>query len=189
MTQLERAQDGLEAMLAAVPDDRWDSPSACTEWTVRDVTGHVTWGQHMLRALATGETFDDRTGAPGSAAPGVLTGDDPLATWRAARMPALSEEALARITPITGLGEVPLAAMVTVLTVDLVTHTWDIGSALDIDVRLDPELVTMSFAWARANVVRRPEFFGPEREPASDADEQTRLLAFLGRAARRTTLV
>jgi uncharacterized protein (TIGR03086 family) len=189
MTQFERAQDGLEAVLAAVPDDRWDSPSACTEWTVRDIAGHVTWGQHMLRALTTGEQFDDRRGAPGSAAPGVVAGDDPLSAWRAARMPALSEEALARITPVTGLGEVPLSAMVTVLTVDLVTHTWDIASALEIDVRLDPDLVDMSFAWARANVVRRPEFFGPELEPPADADEQTRLMAYLGREARRTTSV
>jgi uncharacterized protein (TIGR03086 family) len=78
---------------------------------------------------------------------------------------------------------------VTVLTVDLVTHTWDIASALEIDVRLDPDLVDMSFAWARANVVRRPEFFGPELEPPADADEQTRLMAYLGREARRTTSV
>lgn len=191
MTLYLRALDGLEAVLAAVPDDRWDAPSACTEWTVRDVTGHLIWGQRQLRAWATGESYDE-PGAPGTPAPGVLTGDDPLTTWRAARaatVPTLTEETLARITSITGIGDVPLAAVVTLLTTDVVTHTWDIGSALGMDVRLDPELVAVAFEWGRANVVRRPGFFGPELEPAADADEQTRMLAFLGRAARRTTSV
>jgi hypothetical protein len=51
------------------------------------------------------------------------------------------------------------------------------------DVRLDPTLVTMAFDWARTNVVRRPGFFGPELAPPADASEQTRMLAYLGRAA------
>jgi hypothetical protein len=50
-------------------------------------------------------------------------------------------------------------------------------------VRLDPELLPGAFAWARDNVVRAPGFFGPELEPPPDADEQTRWLAYLGRAA------
>lgn len=191
MTLYERALDGLETVLAAVPDDRWDAPSACAEWTVRDVAGHLVWGQHQLRAWATGETYDE-PGAPGTPTPGVLAGDDPLATWRAARAatsPTLTDETLARVTSITGIGDVPLAAVLTLLTTDVVTHTWDIGSALGMDGRLDPELVTVAFDWARVNVVRRSGFFGPELPPPPDADEQTRLLAFLGRAARRTTSV
>jgi uncharacterized protein (TIGR03086 family) len=187
-----RAQDGLEAVLAEVPADRWDEPSACTEWTVRDVAGHVIWGQHRMRTWATGEAYDESAGAPGAPTPRVLTGDDPVATWRAARaasVPTLTEEALARITSITGIGDVPLAAVVTLLTTDLVTHTWDIGHPLGIDVRLDPELVAVAFEWGRANVVRRPGFFGPEQPAPADADEQTRMLAFLGRTVARTTTV
>lgn len=191
MTLYLRALDGLEAVLAAVPADRWDAPSACTEWTVRDVAGHLVWGQRQLRAWATGAAYDE-PGAPGTSAPRVLAGDDPLTTWRAARsasVPTLTDEALARVTSITGIGEVPLAAVVTLLTTDVVAHTWDIGSALGMDVRLDPELVAAAFEWARANAVRRPGFFGPALEPPADADEQTRLLAFLGRATRRSASV
>jgi hypothetical protein len=50
-------------------------------------------------------------------------------------------------------------------------------------VRLDPVLVPVAFDWALANVVRRPGFFGPEITPPADADEQTRMLAYFGRAA------
>jgi uncharacterized protein (TIGR03086 family) len=69
------------------------------------------------------------------------------------------------------------------LLTDTVTHGWDIGHALGKPVVLDPELVAVAFDWSRANVMRRPAFFGPELTPPDGADEQTRMLAFLGRAA------
>jgi uncharacterized protein (TIGR03086 family) len=115
-----------------------------------------------------------------------MAGDDPVATWRAARaasVATLTEDALARTTSIAGIGAVPLAAVVTLLITDHVAHTWDIGYPLGIDVQLVPPLVPVAFDWARANVVRRPGFFGPELTAPADADEQTRMLAFLGRAA------
>lgn len=186
MDLYRRAQDGFDAVVAGVRPDQWDLPSACAEWSVRDVAGHAVWGQYQMRAWATGEDYTERAGAPGAPRPRVLAAEDPVAAWRAARdasVPTLTPEALARPTSIPRIGEVPLAAMVTLLTTDLTAHTWDIGHALGMDVRLDPVLVSTGFDWARANVRRAPEFFGPELTPPDDADEQTRLLAFLGRAA------
>ncbi len=52
-----RAQDGFDAVMAAVEPDQWDAPSMCTEWTVRDVAGHVIWGQRQLRAWALDEDY------------------------------------------------------------------------------------------------------------------------------------
>jgi len=182
-----QAQDGMDAVLAAVPADRWDARSACAAWSVVDVAGHVTWGQHQMRAWATGEEYANGDGAPGAPHPATMTGDDPVATWRAAReasVATLSEEALTRITSIPGIGEVPLVAVVTLLTVDTVVHTWDIAHAVGGDSKLHPGLVTMAFDWARTTpLLRQPEFFAPELTPPTDADEQTRLLAYLGRAA------
>ena len=74
-----------------------------------------------------------------------------------------------------------MSEVVTLLITDHVAHAWDIGHALGMDVRLDPALVAVAFDWARANVVRRPGYFGPEVTPPAGAGEQTRLLAFLGR--------
>jgi uncharacterized protein (TIGR03086 family) len=188
MQQYRRAQDDFDAVLAAVRPDQWDAPSACSEWTVRDVAGHVIWGQRQMRAWATGADYADGRGAPGAPHPGELTGPDPVAVWRAARaesVSALTPEALGRTTSITGMGEVSIAAIVTLLTTDFVAHTWDIGHPLGMAVRLDPALVTLAFDWARSNMVRRPGFFGLELTPPAGSDEQTRMLAFLGRAAWR----
>lgn len=178
-----RAQDGFDAVLAAVRDDQWDTPSACTEWSLRDVAGHVVWGQRQLRAWASGEDYAETAGAPGAPHPGVLAGTNPVGTWRAAAVATLTEEELRRPVSLPGLGEIPVAGIVTLLITDLVAHSWDIGSAAGQDVRLPPDLVEVAFTWARANAVRRPGFFGPELVAPGGADEQTRMLAFLGRRA------
>ena len=188
ITAYRRALDGFDAVVAAVPADRWDGPSASTEWTVRDVAGHVVWGQEQLRHWATGEPYGNRAGAPGAAhpGPGGMAGDDPPATWRAARAAcdeALTAEALTRTVTLPGIGEQPLTGIVALLVTDLLAHTWDIGHAAGIDVRLPAELIPASLAWARDNAIRVPGFFGPELSPPPGADEQTRWLAYLGRAA------
>jgi uncharacterized protein (TIGR03086 family) len=186
MDRYRRAQDGFDAVLAAVPADRWDAPSACSEWTVRDVAGHVVWGQEQLAHWATGRDYGRSEGAPGAAHPGRMAGRDLVATWRAARAAAdqtLTDEALRRTVTLAALGERPLPAIVTLLVTDLLAHSWDIAHVLGHDLRIDLDLIAVSFAWARDNAIRRPGFFGPELAPPPGADEQTRWLAYLGRAA------
>jgi uncharacterized protein (TIGR03086 family) len=170
-----RAQDGFDRIVAAVPPDRWDTRSACPEWTLRDVLGHVVWGQELVRHLATGRTYASTVGAPGAPDPGQLIGADPVGTWRAARAatdPTLTPAALAGIVHLR--------------------HTWDIADPLGIDVRPASDLVPGCFEWARRNVQRVPGGIGPELVPPPGADAQTRLLAFLGRGApalRETPLI
>jgi uncharacterized protein (TIGR03086 family) len=191
LASYQRAQDGFDTILAAVPPRQWDAPSACELWTVRDVAGHVIWAQEQLRHWANGTEYGNDTGAPGASHPAELAGDDPLATWRTAReatAATLTADALARTVPLTGLGDVPLAGVLTLLVTDTVAHTWDIGQPLGLDVRLDPELVEIAFAWSRQYVVRQPGFFGPEQTPGPDADEQLKLMAYLGRVARQPQL-
>jgi uncharacterized protein (TIGR03086 family) len=181
-----RAQEGFDAVLSAVPAGGWDAPSECELWTVRDVAGHVIWGQEQLAHWATGQEYGRTDGAPGAPHPAALAGTDPLSTWRTARTAAddtLTAEALGRTVTLPGLGETPLSGIVTLLVTDLLAHSWDIGHALGLDLRLEPDLVSGSFAWARDNVIRVPGFFGPELTPPAHVDEQTRWLAYLGRAA------
>lgn len=177
-----QAQDEFDKVLAAVPASGWSRPSRCEDWTVRDVAGHAIWGQLQLHAWATGDPDPARDGAPGMPHPAVMAGDDPLTTWRASRTVPERTQLSRRVT-LTGMGEVPVAALVSLLVTDLTAHAWDIGRALGLPVVLPPELVTASFDWAREHVVRRPGYFGPEVPVSQDADALTRMLAFLGRAA------
>ena len=176
------ALNEFESMLAAVPASGWATPSMCQEWTVRDVAGHAIWGQLQLHAWAAGEPDPAPDGAPGTPTPAVMAGDDPPATFRAVRRVPTDAE-LSRVVTLPGLGEVPVAGLVSLLVTDLTTHTWDIGHALGLPVKLPSDLVAATFEWARENMVRRPGYFGPEITPPPDADDQTRMLAFLGRQA------
>lgn len=181
-----RAQQGFDRVVAGLPAHRFDEPSACAGWTHRDVLGHVVWGQDLVAHLATGRAFDSAAGAPGAPNPGQLVVGDPLATWRAARdasLTMLSPAALDRVVTLRAFGRVPLETFLTALVVDFLAHTWDIGHPAGLDVRLDPGLVPDCFTWSREHEMRVPGGIGPELVAPSDADEQTRFLAFLGRGS------
>lgn len=190
MTTLERyvrAQNVFDRVVAAVPTNGWDEPSACAEWTRRDVLGHVIWGQELVGNLASGRRNDSRLGAPGAPNPGQLAAHDPVATWRAARdasLSALSTEALGRTVTLQAVGDVSLESFVTALTTDFLAHAWDIGATAGIEALFDPDLLPGRLDWASAKAVRGPGMFGPELSPPAGSDSQARLLALLGRHPR-----
>lgn len=188
MTALDhyrRAQDIFEAVLEAVPSKEWDRPSMCAEWTVRDVAGHLIWGQNQLRHWALGQEYGNVDGAPGAAHPAVLATGDPLQTYQQARALAdecLSAQTLGRAVRLPALGEIPLSALIPLLITDHLAHAWDIGHALNAEPCFDGDLISVSDGWARAHILRAPGFFGPELLSPAEADAQTRWLAYLGRA-------
>ena len=59
-----RAQEGFEMVLHAVPAGGWDAPSECELWTVRDVAGHVIWGQEQQALGDRAESMAGRTAPP-----------------------------------------------------------------------------------------------------------------------------
>jgi uncharacterized protein (TIGR03086 family) len=185
LDQYTRAQDGFEAILSEVPSEAWDTPSMCAEWTVRDVAGHLIWGQRQLRHWALSQNYGNHDGAPGAAHPAVLATSDPLQTYQQARAAAdecLTEQALGRAVRLPVLGEIPLASLIPLLITDHMAHAWDIGQPLGIEIRFDNDLISVSYAWSRNHILRAPGFFGPELLAAPDADAQTSWLAYLGRA-------
>jgi len=185
-----RALDELASSLSKVRADGWDVPTPCQLWTVRDIAGHVIWGQEQLRCWATGDEYAGPPGGPGTPHPAELAQPDALSRWQRARG---ASDAVLRTAPLEqpitvhALGEVPLATMVTVLTNDSLIHAWDIRHACGDGTPLPGDLVSASEEWARGNVRRLPGFFGPELAPPEGADQQERWLAFLGRAAWQTT--
>ena len=68
---------------------------------------------------------------------------------------------------------------------DLIVHGWDLSRAAGLDEHIDPnDLAAVRQAMApMADKMRSPQAFGPEIDAPAEADEQTKLLAFLGRRA------
>jgi uncharacterized protein (TIGR03086 family) len=188
MERYMRAQDQFEDVLRQVKPDQWDNPSPCPAWTARDIAGHEIWGLDMIRTLACGETFTDRTGAPGAPSPRDYLGPDPVAGWlgkRADCQAVLTAEALDRVVTFGPLGKLRLEQVLDSLTVDFLAHSWDLGTSAGITVSLDPGLVAHAQRWADAyaKLLRGPVGLGQELPVPEDADPQTRLLRTLGRAA------
>lgn len=188
LTRYRRAVDDFDALVGTLGEADWDRPSMCEQWSVRDVMGHVVWGQRLTRGWASGDEYTGKGGAPGAPSPGrdELAGADPAAAWREARAAcdaALTPEGLSRRVVSAAFGEIAVESFVELLVTDFLAHTFDIGHALGRDVRLAPELIPVSLAWARDRAVRRPGGIGPELTAPEGADEQTRYLAYLGRRA------
>jgi uncharacterized protein (TIGR03086 family) len=162
--------------VAAVPDDAWSNESPCQEWKARDVLKHVIATQGMFLG------FVGRDPAEG---PSV--DDDPLGAWQAASgavEAGLADPQVAtaeydgfsgRSTFEEGVGRF--------LCFDLVVHGWDLARATGQDETIADDDVTLvrQAADAFGPALRSPQAFGPEVEAPPGADDQAKLLAFLGR--------
>jgi uncharacterized protein (TIGR03086 family) len=174
----DRLADAFAGKIDAVPDDRWDAPTPCPDWTVRDLVGHVVTTQGMILGLV-GRDLGDVPSAT----------DDPAAAWAAARAVVwrdLEDPSVANTEFEGGLmGKMTFETAVDrFLNFDLVVHGWDLARGAGLDERIDPgELAHASnTSEGFGDAMRGPKAFGPELELPPNADEQQRFLAFVGRS-------
>jgi uncharacterized protein (TIGR03086 family) len=171
-----RLADAFAAKIAAVPEDKWTARSPCPDWTAHDVVCHVVGTQGMIIGLV-GLEMGDIPPAE----------DDPAGAWKAARSVVqhnLDDPARATQEFEGSMGKMTLEEAVDrFLCVDLVVHGWDLARAAGLDDHISPEDVARvrKIAESFGDAMRSPRAFGPEVEAPADADDQTRLLAFLGR--------
>ena len=164
--------------VAAVPADRWSSPSPCEGWSAREVVGHVVQTQGMFLGFVGREI-----------GPLPSVDEDPVAAWEAARdvvQADLDDPARASAGFDGVLGPSTFEATVDRFgCMDLVIHGWDLSRAAGLDDRIDPAEVerVRGDAVALGDAIRSPGAFGPAVEPGEGADDQERLLVFLGRRA------
>ena len=115
--------------------------------------------------------------------------DDPLGAFTAARTAVqrdLEDPARAGAEFEGGMGKMTFESGVDRFLNfdgDVVVHTWDLARATGLDDRIDPadlERIRVA-AESFGDAMRGPNAFGPEVEPPAGADDQQRVLAFLGR--------
>lgn len=161
----------------AVPDGAWDNPTPCAGWVARDVVGHlVEWLPGF---------FFERWEIEHPPLPSVAA--DPVGAWRAldgAIQSALDDPAVAGRTRDTPMGRWTFEQTIdTICTGDVLVHTWDLARATGLDETLDPAGVHrfVESMEPADEAMRQSGHYGPRVAVPDDADEQTRLLAFVGR--------
>ena len=174
----QRVAEGMTRRVEAVPDDAWHNPSPCDGWDARDVVAHmVEW---MPEFLAAGTSFQLPTG------PSV--DDDPVGAWKCLTngIQTLLDDPLtaaARLShPRAGDHSVE-DAIATFFLGDVLIHTWDVARATGGDEALDADEVHRMLSGAEPydDMLRASGQYGQRVAVPDDADEQARLIAFMGR--------
>jgi uncharacterized protein (TIGR03086 family) len=163
--------------VAAVPDDAWDNPAPCDGWMARDVVGHlVEW----LPAFF--------FGAWGIEVPPIPSVDkDPVGAWaivNGAIQSALDDPEVAGSERTIRFGPSTFEQTIDMIcTADVLIHTWDLARATGLDETLDPDEVHRFVEGMEPmdELLRQSGQYGPRVAVPEDADEQTRLIAFVGR--------
>jgi uncharacterized protein (TIGR03086 family) len=174
----KRLSDAFAAKIAAVPTDKWENQSPCDEWKARDVVAHVVQTQGMFLGFI-GKELGDIPSAE----------DDPAGAWDAARAVVQTnledpDTAQQEFDGLTGRSTIEVSVD-KFLNSDLVMHGWDLARATGQDDSMRPEDVKRVHEYlapmADMPGMRGPNAFGEEVEVPDQADDQSKLLAFLGR--------
>ena len=153
----------------AIADSQWDGATPCDAWTVRQLVDHAV-GTQLFLGSKLGMPPTETAWSDVSHAMGALLGD---------------KAALVGSVEIPGVGEMTKAQVLDVCINDLLIHTWDLARAIGADERLPVALVTSCLEWLQQlplALMRSSGRYVAEIAVAGDADVQTRMLAFAGRA-------
>src|SRR4051794_33871217 len=73
ITLHQRATSGWTDLVTGVPNDRWDAPTPCRDWSVRDLVNHIVGEDRWTGPLLRGRTIAE----VGDSLDGDLLGEDP----------------------------------------------------------------------------------------------------------------
>jgi uncharacterized protein (TIGR03086 family) len=164
-------------LIAGVPDGAWDDPTPCSDWSVLELVTHVVDSQGLFLGLV------------GREKPSVDVAADPSGAWRdtsGAVEADLDDPERAAVEFEGFFGTQTFEAAVDrFLCMDLVVHGWDLAHATGQAAMIGADELARVEAGARAfgDALRTPGVFGEPIDVPAGADEQTRVLAFLGRTA------
>jgi uncharacterized protein (TIGR03086 family) len=174
LERYDTAIDGFARRLSPLTEHDFDLPSPCEGWTAGVLVDHTIDTLAMVANMV-GDHLGDEPGATRSA-----RFDRAAADLRA----KVADPELAATVVASPFGSLALKQLVSSIVVhDVLVHTWDLARATGGDERLDDELVAHTYAsMAPLDEVLREHGFDAKVPAPQDADPQTELLCFLGRA-------
>ena len=165
-----------------VKPDQWDAPTACSEWSVRDLVNHLVseqlWAPHLLAGATlaeVGDRFD-----------GDVLGHDPVSAWEsssaAAREAWTAPGAPERRVHLS-FGESDAEDYGWQMTADLAVHAWDLAAGIGTTQPIRDDLADAILrvigpqvpAWQGMGI------FDPPVPVPDDAPAADHLVALLGR--------
>ncbi len=163
-----------------IPEDGWDRPTPCGEWTVRDLVGHLVaehlWAVELLEGATVGQVGDRFDGD--------VLHEDPKKSWTRAINDSMDAWAVAGVDDTVQLssGERPVDSYAEEMLLDLAVHAWDLARAVGLREDLGDDMVDHVLTYARAHA---GELSGSglfhDPVPVASQDPQAQLLALLGR--------
>jgi uncharacterized protein (TIGR03086 family) len=175
-----RSVNSFDERVHSVTD--WNAPSACSDWSVKDLVNHIVYENKWTPDLLAGKTLEE----VGDRYEGDLVGKDPLAAWHDSAGAAVG--AVQGVTDLdqpvnVSWGQIPAREYIGQLFLDHLIHGWDLAKGTGGDTELDPELVEACWEIAKSqeDLIRGSGVFGDQQQVPDDAPTQTKLLALLGR--------
>jgi uncharacterized protein (TIGR03086 family) len=176
------AVDVFDRAMHKVGIGDWDSPTPCSEWTVRDLVRHIVGEQLWVPDLLAGKTVAE----VGDKFDGDVLEDDPMHAWtessQAARGAWLQPGTLVTVVHLS-FGDIDGAEYCWQMTTDLTVHGWDLATALGLEAGIGDELATTVLGYVEPQIDqwRGTPMFGDPVAVPDGADPQSRLVAMLGR--------
>ncbi|MGH3762190.1 TIGR03086 family metal-binding protein [Actinophytocola sp.] len=167
---LARCYRDTGEVLAAIPAGRWDAPSPCTEWTVRQVADHLVDALDFFASTVSGRSVERPA--------------DLIEAYRDATARCLDAfgraEALTAEHPFPD-GTLPGRMIANISLSESLVHGWDLATGAGLPYSPDPDAVAA--VDASSNGPRRPEMFADPVPVPAGAPPFAVLLGKLGRVA------
>ena len=167
--------------------DEWQLPTPCSDWTVRQLVGHVVGGNRLVTRALRGEPVPPLEQL-GRRDPADQLGDDPSAAWQHSAddlLAAFAAPGVLERTHTVPAGTLPGPAIVHLRVVETLVHGWDLAVATGRQLAVPDELAAAELAFSRDLLGRLPAGrtpFAPSRPVDDGAPALDRLAALLGRS-------
>ena len=179
ITAAEATLAVCQQVLRGVPADDRGNATPCTEFTVAQLTDHLT-GSIMFLGGAAGAEFPEATATvpePSLEARVAAAAQATLEAWRA--------RGLDGTVRVRG-GDMPAALALGIMSIEFLVHAWDYARATGQKLEVSDELAGHVLDVAGTIItpdVRSGGSFAPPVPQGADAGRLDRLIAFTGRAA------